>query len=299
MKKIKLKDPIASMVMCGALDIIPCPWDTVNPEEKIFIYCDGVDCSFANAEFDFSKELHRRIYNEFFFGNLPSIIGEEGFMGYVMIDDVVKQHKGYNQNYEDSIVVKNPSRFSNRLEDFDLEFEHLLRMKTSIPKLNRMKIIGDVLYVPVGERIWEKLKTNQDWDGLAVAYEPYMAGLAPNPFNLNEKREPISKIVFIRNGRKIWAESDGAGISFIPILNKKNNKIPNNDDQREILYIFVFGITTLSSDGSTIISNCVITDNPKPIFTYCKNYQMEIHKPQKDFVKILYTPMGGMTHWKR
>lgn len=47
MKKIKIKQPFASMVICGAFQTIPNLWENVLHGETIYIYAEGVDESFS------------------------------------------------------------------------------------------------------------------------------------------------------------------------------------------------------------------------------------------------------------
>ena len=80
MKKLKLSQPYASMVISGTLEAVPNIWGDVKYGEKIFIYADNVDKDFENG-LDYNKALHRKVFNEMFLGNIPdSLFNTEDFL---------------------------------------------------------------------------------------------------------------------------------------------------------------------------------------------------------------------------
>lgn len=111
MRKLKLPQPYASMVMSGALDIVPDLWGDVKYEEKIFIYADEVAKEF-NDGLDYSKEIHRKVFNEMTLGNIPDAEFEVmTFLGYVIVHCAGTPFRYWSENIYRGVFVKSPHKF--------------------------------------------------------------------------------------------------------------------------------------------------------------------------------------------
>ena len=70
MKKIKLPQPYAQMVVCGALGSIPNIFEETKRLEKVFVFAEDFD-DINDKGLDFDNKLHQRVWNEMTLGIYP------------------------------------------------------------------------------------------------------------------------------------------------------------------------------------------------------------------------------------
>lgn len=100
MRKLRLPQPFAQMVVCGALKSIPNIFDDIKKLEKVFIYADDFEEEFKHG-LVFSDKLHQRIWNEITLGNIPDeTFYSNCFIGDVIVSSEEKVEDKWNPNCE-------------------------------------------------------------------------------------------------------------------------------------------------------------------------------------------------------
>lgn len=281
MKKIKLNQPYASMVMSGALEVIPNIWDDVKYGEKILIYADEVAEEFKDG-LDFHKEFHQKVYNEMVLGNIPDETFITGvFLGYVMVYHTGRFTKYWSKDTDRFLFVNNPHKLDLSIEDYSQEFCDFDNLKFKQVTTKRMKRNGHILTVPVGEDIWNQLRNKDTYKDVFLFWENYMKEIVPfeiwNNSETNDS-EPIDTIQFEYQKKSVKFITNGYTGRAIPVTfcgSTNTNWIS----------VFNFDLDCLWA-GSAI--------------GFFDKEEQKSHKDHKSqWVSMIFTPMGGMTKWKR
>lgn len=269
MRKLRLKQPYASMVLCGAWQTIPNVWGYVPQGEKIYIYAEEVDACFENG-LDTQKELHQKISNEMVLGNIPD---EEfdcnSFLGYVCAS-----HTSHNTNHwsgQASIMyVSHPHLFYQPVEGYDTGFDKLESQRKHTSTLNRMYVENNTLKIPVSKHTWELVNHLKPLEYLYLFWEPYMGQLFSSLADSDEKPgDNVDEVTFFYKKNEINFAGCSVGFSFL--------------HQEFILAIEVGAI----NHGTTLEQ---MTDHKE---------EPPEKKERSEYVHLITTPMGGMTKWKR
>jgi len=294
MRKIKLEQPYASMVICGALQTIPSRWDDIKEGEKILIYADGVSQQFAKEPLDFRNEVHRKFINELFFGNLPEETYPVGkYLGYVKVSSSGTRTKNWPTDNDKFIFVKDPHIFDIAIEDFKCDIYQLDKLASHPSNPRRMERKGWQLIVPVGLSAWQQLRNEDEYKDVFVFWESYMGKIVP-PVFANILQEPssddddeISEVHFVYNNQVIKFVTDFS-VGWNMAGYKENGKIKS-------IEVFQFDLDDLSPN-----SKLGFFKKREPIRAEkgVRNNSTASGN-NREWVHIIYTPMGGMTRWKR
>jgi len=294
MRKIRLEQPYASMVMCGALQTIPNRWDDIKEGEKILIYADGVSQQFEKQPLDFKNEVQRKFMNELFFGNLPEGTYPVGqYLGYVKISSSGTQTKNWPIGCDKSIFVKDPHVFEQAIEDFKCDIYQLDKLPSHPSNPKRMKRDGWQLIVPVGLSAWQQLRNEDEYKDVFVFWESYMGKIVP-PVFANILQEPssddddeISEVHFVYDNQVIKFVTDYS-VGWNMAGYKENGKIKS-------IEVFQFDLDDLSPNSKLGFFK---KREPVKVEKNGRNSRTASGN-QHEWVHIIYTPMGGMTRWKR
>ncbi len=293
MKKIKLRQPYASMVISGALEVIPNIWDDVEYNEKIFIYADkvGKDC---NNGLDPFNKLHRKAFNEMFLGNIPdsmlsSIFGADfsdedfktgAFLGYVSVYHSGEVIKYWSNKSEEELFVSHPHEFKQKIEDFDSDFATLESAHSCPIKTKRMARKDNRLYVPVGKYVWNMLHSDDGYENVVMFHEQYMNKIVPRMYMEEIDWERIKMVTF-----------------------RYKNSIISFPTNYETGVICPSEICDKTNEGNIHILNFDLYDPANNSRKSMKNReeqsQIEAKKNKRKYLRIIYTPMGGNTGWRR
>lgn len=290
MRKLKLPQPYASMVVSGALETIPDMWGDVQYEEKIFIYADNVTEDFKDG-LNFKIPSHRKVFNEMTLGNIPDNEYTVGaFLGYVTIAHCGTFIKYWQKETDRFLFIKNPRRFINPIEDYSINFHDFDDVKSYSVKTNRIKREGGKLIVPVGKGTWNLLGNREEYRNVFLFWENYMEKIfsiwSSLITNDEEIDEGVSDVEFKFNGKSMMFCTDGnVGQSFRSYVEDENKKSY---------------LDTLEFDliGPLVDNGTAIEDWRKPIVPSLE----EQNKPKKDrrpWIRMISVPMGGITKWKR
>lgn len=270
MRKLRLNQPYASMVVAGALETIHDIWGDVKYGEKIFIYADEVATRYADG-LDYERQLDRKILNEMLYGNIPGIDEEfpiDAFIGYVIVHfkgDYVRYWGGENEKY---LFVSHNHSFKYPIEDFDISYSELDAANAYPSRVRRMKRVGGELQVPVGEGAWNILRNKEEYKNVYMFWEDYMDGIVP-PLMSDYDREPIYYVSFIHNSQRMIFDTNldtgqSLGTKLIPL--------------------FLFDLSNLSIRSKV---------------SFKKERQSSSQGGKSQWIRMISVPMGGMTRWKR
>ena len=296
MTKIKINQPFASMIMSGRMNTIPIKIDKVAAGEKIYIYADQINPDFYDG-LDYNKPLHRKVYNEMFFGYIPDRIFPCGkFLGYVIAEEIIKS-RGCKR-----VKVSLPRIFQQFINNYDCEEEEFLNRKASAPKVSQIVRWDNDLYLPVSRTVMEKLNDTKNWKNINFFWEKYMKESIPNFLCFSKDMEEIERVFFTYRKKTIGFNLEwGVNCNPLPELSKGKNKL--------VWYVHI-ELEGRVNEGS--IPKIEESDDYylfRPIQLYSdtpmlndsiKNEIKEFErKPYNPYVRIISTPMGGMTRWKR
>lgn len=278
MRKLRLKQPYASMVVAGVLDTIPDIWGDVKYAEKIFIYADEVDEDIKDG-IEYDKEVHRKVHNEMLYGN----ISDEEFPINTYLGYVIISYKGTDLRYwnsgESLLFVNNPHTFIKEFIDYEERYDVLNYASSCESKPHRMKMINHCLTVPVCEDTWNSLRNKEEYKHVFFFWEDYMKQFATPNFLADErKEEQIYSVKFINKKKSITFEvGDEIGYRLRVYTDEKSGK-------KCPLYLFYLDLRTIS---------------PYSQYDFIDEKSSSPKKKKRERIQIIYTPMGGMTKWKR
>lgn len=294
MKRIKLPQPYASMVIAGILQTLPNQWLNVKFGEKIFIYADDLAEEFIDGP-DYSKAFHRKIYNEMFMGNLPDgVFPTQRFLGYVRVyysgvinPDLVKDGQQY-------IFVTLPHKLTTNIEKFNCKDEILEQTTAHRVHLKTIQKQGSDLYVPVCKNVWQRLHNMEECQCVCMFWESYMAAYTLGCFSLEHTNiEDVDEVHFQYNNKTISFMTDG-GVGEEPMPQYSKGKLVS---------ILSFNLQYLA-DNYTLIE---LGTDKKPETAKdeggcddANDTSFETSRKKcRQYIKFISTPMGGMTRWKR
>lgn len=293
MRKLKLNQPYASMVICGALQTIPNRWDDIKEGEKILIYADEVSDQFIKQPLDFKNEVHRKFMNELFFGNLPEgTYPVDKYLGYVIVSSSGTRTKNWpNEKY---VFVKDPHVFDQSVENFKCDIYQLDKLPSHPSKLKRMERKGDRLIVPVGLSAWQQLRDEDEYKDMFIFWESYMGKIVPpvfanilEPPSEDDDDGEIWEIHFVYDNKVIKFVTNYS-VGWNMAAYKENGKTKG-------IEVFQFDLDELSPNSTLGFfkkREPVRSDKSGKNTAYSQGNTHE-------WVHIIYTPMGGMTRWKR
>lgn len=289
MRKIRLEQPYASMVICGALQTIPNRWDDIKEGEKILIYADGLSQQFIKESLDFKNEVNRKFINELFFGNLPEDSYPVGqYLGYVKVSNSGTRTKNWPIDSDNFLFVKDPHVFDIVIEDYKYDIYQLDKLASHLSTLKRMERKGWKLTVPVGLSAWQQLRNEEEYKEVFIFWESYMGKIVPpvfanilTPPSLDDDDE-ISEVHFVYDNKVIKFITDYS-VGWNMMGYEENGKTKN-------IEVFQFDLDALSPNSKIgFFKKRELINEEKRTASDNKH----------EWVQIIYTPMGGMTKWKR
>ena len=295
MRKLKLEQPYASMVICGALQTIPNLWNDIKEGEKILIYADEVSQQFVKEPLDFKNEVHRKFMNELFFGNLPeNTYPVDKYLGYVIVSIAGTRTKNWPIITDKFVFVKNPHVFKQPIKDFKCDIFQLDKQPAHPSNPKRMERKGDRLIVPVGLSAWQQLRDEEEYKDVFVFWESYMGKIVPpvfanilEPPSLDDDDDEIWEVHFVYENKII---------KFVTNYSVGWNMAGYKEDGKtKGIEVFQFDLDELSPNSK--LGFFKKRETVRTIKSEKKSYA-ESGK-NNEWVHIIYTPMGGMTRWKR
>lgn len=309
MKKIRLPQPYAQMVVCGAIKSIPNIFkDPLINSERIYVYADYFESEWLEG-FNVENPLHQRAWNEAILGNIPDeLYPYNCFIGCVVVSPKEDTDDKWIPGCNNYLRVKSAYEFKNSsyVDDFNVSNGVLAETKVKNKKLNRMTRNGSRLYVPVGEHTWEMLKYPGTARNVFLFWEEYMKGVSAPPY-LDDEIDDINDIVFHHNGQNKCYDCDLAGWNVRTFGHKtdKNGKV-----NPICAFIFGFNIEFEIDDNliarplkeyvNTILSETDCSDNnlSNSDVEKCETHYLkeEFKNPWPRFISV---PMGGQNKWRR
>lgn len=277
MRKLKLPQPYASMVVSGTLEVIPDIWGDVKYGEKIFIYADNIAEDFKNG-LNYSKALHQKVFNEMFLGNIPdNIFVSEAFLGYVIVHNTGRLTQYWPKDIERFLFVTTPHKFKFPIDDYSTNFHDLENIQSEFVKNKKIKRNGHLLIVPVGKNVWNQLRDKKAYKNLYLFWENYMNKIVPSEWGA-EDEEPIDLIKFEHQHTSIMFDTNCSTGWTIPALF-------NDGINDKGVSIFNFDLEQLSPYSR--------------VGFYSDKEKTHSKDSRKNWTHVIFIPMGGMTRWKR
>lgn len=287
-KKIRLPQPYAQMVVCGALQTIPNLFDDAKRLEKVFIFAEDFTDCMGGLNVDY--KLHQRVWNEMTLGNIPDeTFHYDCFIGYVIVSSEEKPCDKWYSECQEHLQVKSAKEFRSYIADYDTAFSILESAKTKGSGLKRMIRNGNKLTVPLGKRAWRDLKYKETLRNVFLFWEPYMSRITHFLFSANTNDEDIAEIVFKYHNQTKICGTYSAGSDIISIqsgINKKEKPVYKH------YYAFSFSLEHIIKGG------CVeeFPSMPKTAKTDedAEEDDFSIREYRNPWPRFISTPMGGM-----
>lgn len=222
MKKLRLPQPYASMVVAGVLQTIPNKWDDVAYNEQIFIYADDIEEEYK-GEPDHNKPLHRKIYNEQTLGNLKYTYPSDVYLGFVTVYHTGVTTEGWLSNGEKILFVNGCHEFILKPKYFETSFSYLstLESRSKIP--NRIKLDDFKVIVPVSKETWNEIINEEGYKGFCLFWESYMQQLTTALTKYLEAHEDETyQVLFEFDGKHVTCYGDDLGLNHLNISKNKN-----------------------------------------------------------------------------
>lgn len=276
MKKLKLSQPYASMVISGTLEAVPNIWGDVKYGEKIFIYADNVDKDFENG-LDYNKALHRKVFNEMFLGNIPdSLFNTEVFLGYVIVGYTGEVIQYWSDELKKFLFVTDPHKFETPVDDYSTDLHDLYDAKSRLVKTRRITKRNRRMIVPVGDDAWNQLRDEKEYKHSFLFWEDYMKSLVQYP----------------------WMDADEEDIYLIKFEHQKKSITFSTNEPRWCMPIEIYG--DLNKDHITVLYFDLDELSTVSQVGFDNDKKQESYKGHKNnWVQMISTPIGGMTKWKR
>lgn len=308
MRTIILPQPLATMVVRGLQNSIQSELNDIRYGEKIYVYASKLAKGFPD-ELDYSRTFHRKAYNEMCLGNLPYDCNElptESYVGHFRVGNKEGINFDNHRSLKELLVLC-PRTFKVGKYNHCASEEELKIAKDKRIEPKRIKREGNTLIVPTGKHFWSRANNLNQCRGLCLFWEDYMNEFGPKLLDMSVDALDygIEEVEF-QYGKRCVRFYAGEGVGQdIAILNDGT-----------YAFIMNFGLDYLI-EGTTIV------DLPDPRECFKNDAIEQKNKPQKEsvedvlsdltedlseeeprkfkrpFVRILYTPMGGMTRWKR
>ena len=285
MRKIILDQPFASMVICGTLQTIPDKWGDIKIGEKILVYAGDISKEYLHSQFDCGSELDRKYSNEIFLGNIPDTTYKVNeYLGYVTVTAHGTTTEGWPLNTEKYIYVCKPYEFEQKIDNYNEDILKLDNLPAHPFQRNIMKRKGDELIIPVGESGWNAIRDKEHFKDTFVFWEDYMNRIIPSPWNPKRTEEhegPICRVFFVHKNQEVIFETNlFEGVSESGW--SERHYIKNGEDHRVETFEFnLYDLDMCSKVG------------------FIENELEEKYSSRNQWVKMISTPMGGMTRWKR
>lgn len=295
MKKIKLPQPYAQMVACGALGSIPNIFEETKKLEKVFVFAEDFD-DIDDKGLDFDNELHQRIWNEMTLGNIPDkTFFTDCFIGYVIVSSEEEVKDKWMQDTEKYLKVKVAKEFKTYIDNYETTFSVLEAAKVKSGGLRRMERNGSQLIVPVGKDAWNALKYKESLSKVFLFWEKYMSEITSFIFSNEDYEGEMTDIIFkYRNQTKRFdADSCGSNYRALEIMiDEKGKKKYKSYFTFDFHLLYINYGNTFAEIPSQAKGQTVDPEN-EDVDEYEKR---EFCNPRPRFIS---TPMGGMTKWKR
>lgn len=295
MKKIRLPQPYAQMVVCGALSSIPNIFKDTKRLEKVFVFAEEFE-DIDDQGLNFDNGLHQRVWNEMKLGNIPDrTFSIDCFIGYVIVSTEEEADDKWRSVAEKHLKVKVAKEFKTYVEAYETTFPVLEAAKVKSSGLRRMERNGNQLIVPVGRETWNALKYKETIDQVFLFWEQYMSEITPLLFSNEDDDDEMTDIIFKYRNQTKRFEAYGAGsnIKTLDVLiDKKGKKVYKN------YFTFDFNLLYINN-GNTYEE---IPSQPKGRAIDPES-EDETESDKREFCnpwpRFISTPMGGMTKWKR
>ena len=283
MRKIKIEQPFASMVICGALQTIPDNWGDVKVGEKILIYAGDISKNYLSSPLDCGSELDRKYSNEMFFGNISEdtyTVNE--YLGYVTVASEGKTTDGWPLETDKVLFVRRPYEFEEKIENYNEDILRLDSLHAHPFPRKTMRHDGQVLYVPVGESAWNEVRDKELFNKTFVFWESYMSEISPYPWRTDRfdlEYDTIFEVRFCYGKQEIIFQAN-VGASDLGWNIRQYEK----DGEKYNVDVFEFNLFQLD-----VLSKV----------GFINKEQTQRENSRQPWVRIISTPMGGMTKWKR
>lgn len=300
MRKIRLPQPYAQMVACGALKSIPNVFDDIKKLEKVYIFADDFEDKYRSG-LDFDNELHQRIWNEMTLGNIPDkTYSYNCFIGYVIVSAEEESEDNWMANCDKYLKTKVAKEFKEYIDNFECPDSILQEAKTKAKVLQRMVRNGDSLIVPVGKDTWDALKYRETIDSVFLFWEPYMSEISPFLFSkefMEFESEDIVDIIFkYRNlTKRFEADCAGSNVRSCKVVVDKSGKT-----KVKSYFTFDFNLENIIKGG------CYEEIPYKPQKKHIEKSSDEdieentsVREFRNPWPRFISTPMGGMNKWRK
>lgn len=280
MRKLKLPQPYASMLIAGTLKTIPGMWGDVEYNEKIFIYADGVDKEFENG-LDLDKEMHQKVFNEMFYGNIPDeTFIVDAYLGYIFATHIGETREDRFKRADRFLFVKSAHEFDTPIDNFETNLKDLMDAPAHSPKIRRMRRKGDTLMVPVGEYTWNMLKDKNEYKKVYMFWESYMSEIVQPLFSMeDDDRNDIETIYFkYKNQTMVFSTNFEVGEDIV-------------GDKKHQYFIFRF-------DLDCRVTSCETDFKEDPVPSRQEEDEHRMY-PRRPWIHFISVPMGGQPGWRK
>lgn len=309
MKKIRLPQPYAQMVVCGAIRAIPNIFqDSLSEFERVYVYADYFEAEWIEG-FDVENKLHQRVWNEMTLGNIPDAeYPYNCFIGYITVAPQEKVDDTWIPGCSKYLKIESAKEFekSSYVDNYNAKYSVLQSAKLRGKTLARMTRIDSRLYVPLGRRAWLSLATRRTIQDVYLYWETYMSAIAIPSF-LDSEMVEIDEVYFQYGNQAKHFYCDDAGWSFATLGTRVNDK---GKTENVIAEVFSFRLELESSYDNV---------NSRPLKEYVpaelldneltNNISEEAFEAEEDnqeerefrnpWPRFISTPMGGQNKWKR
>lgn len=282
MKITHLKQPFAQMVATGIIDGIPFITET-SEDELILIYAERQSSLFKDG-FDLSRKLNRLVLNQMMLGNLTEDLDElpvNCFVGYVYVSHP-KKNQEIRPHDPEAIHVHNAHLFDTPVAKIK-DYQSLKTIPSKAVKPNKIYLNENgVLRVPVSKSVWEELNGSNSFENIYLFWEDYMIDFVQSLHYsdkcFNVEYEDILDVSFYYQTECINFESDGVEQGYR--INPKKK--------------YILTLEFNLKDKSEAIRSFYSSTRKKKFAVTKDNEDRNIN-----YLRMIYTPMGGMTQWKR
>ncbi len=301
MKKIKLPQPYAQMVVCGALGSIPNIFEDTKRLEKVFVFAEDFD-DINDQGLNFDNDLHQRVWNEMTLGNIPDrIFSTDCFIGYVIVSAEEVAEDQWMPDTEKYLKVKVAKEYKTYVENYETTFSVLEAAKVKSGGLRRMERNRSQLIVPLGREAWNALKYRETLNQVFLFWEQYMSKITPFLFSEELDEEEMTDIIFkYRNQTKRFeAYTAGSNVKTLEILIEEKGK-----KKYKSYFTFDFNLERINKgyyyeEIPSQPQGKIVFEESQAGIDRDEETEFERRDYRNPWPRFISTPMGGMNKWRR
>lgn len=293
MYKLKVPQPYASLLVSGTVRTLLADINIdkgLRIGETIFVYATDFPATFDGINTEIP--IDRKVFNEIFLGNLPDNIEDypiNTFVGHVSVAQFSNLCNVKSKHCRATIPINSIHKFKKVINEFNTSFEVLNSTVSQRSNPKKIRLVKDTLIVPVGREAWSDIHNPSTVQNLYLFSELDMPEIVSKECKIFEQLSDFTLDIEVDYVQfQYWNKR----IKFTTNWGCRVVRAKFKTSQNPV-DILDFNIQMIDEGNCCAPLEC-LRDYPE-----YKRLFKEDDEYQNPYVKIIYTPMGGLNKWRR